>query len=129
MKDIVKLIGKELAKSDELVNSNREQEYKINFLIGGEVVVKRGHDYKQVISFSLPYDKMIAVLLSKLNGVTIDSVVREALESDLDTSDIKAKASEALKSIKGLGERNCSGKITLPHVEVLSSDVDVCEYC
>lgn len=126
---IAKLIGKELASSSEAIDLARGVEHKISFLIQGEAIVKKGEDFQQVVSFSLPYDKIIAVLLSKLNGVTLESVVREALESDLDSSEVKKKATEALSKIKGVGKRKMEGKVTFPSVKLEIAEVEVCEYC
>jgi len=126
---VAKLIGKELASSSSEVNAKRGVAHKITFLIQGEVVVKKGENFEQVVSFSLPYDKIIAVLLSKLNGVTLESVVREALDSDLDSSEVKKKATEALKKIKGTGLNKMEGKVTFPSCQINSSEVEVCEYC
>jgi hypothetical protein len=126
---ILKAIAKELANSSELVNLNRGEEHKIDFIFQGEIVVKKGEDFQQIVSFSLPYDKIIAVLLSKLNNVTIESVVKEALESDLDSSEIKSQASVALNKIKGKGQRSMSGKVTVPSCNMTLNEVDICKYC
>lgn len=126
---ILKAIAKELANSSELVNLNRGEEHKIDFIFQGEIVVKKGEDFQQIVSFSLPYDKIIAVLLSKLNNVTIESVVKEALESDLDSSEIKSQASVALNKIKGKGQRAMNGKVTVPSCAMTLNEVDICKYC
>jgi len=124
-----KAIAKELASNSELANLKRGTEVKIDFLFQGSAVVKKGEDYQQIVSFALPYDKIVAVLFSKLNNVTMESVVREALDSDLDATDVKAEALKCLASIKGMGKRNMSGKVTIPHVNLNISEVDECEYC
>lgn len=126
---LIKDILAQLANESQEVLKNREVEHEVSFTITAKGVVKKGEDYEQVISFGLPYDKIIAVLLSKLNGVTIEAVVREALESDLDDTEIKARASKALETIKGKGKRNCSGKLTSSAIQVLDSSVDICRYC
>jgi len=126
---MAKAIGKELAKTSKEVDTKRGMAHKITFLIQGEVVVKKGENFNQVVSFSLPYDKIIAVLLSKLNGVTLESVVREAVDSKLDDSDIKKRATTALKKIKGTGSNRMEGKVTFPSFNIIESDIEVCEYC
>lgn len=126
---ILKAIAKEIANASELVNSNREVEHKIDFVFQGEIVVKKGNDFSQVHSFSVPYDKIVAILLSKLNGVTMDSVVREALETEIDTKDIKSQANVALAKIKGRGQRAMNGKVTMPSAKLTLNEVDVCRYC
>lgn len=129
MENLVKTILTEIAKNSPEINGNRNTEHLIEFSISGKGVLKKGEDYEQVISFGLPYDKIIAVLLSKLNGVTIEAVVREALESDLDETEVKKRATEALTAIKGKGRRNCSGKVTADSISVISTEIEVCQYC
>lgn len=113
MDSLTKLIAKEIASSDVSINAKRGDLFKVDFTVSGSALVKKGEDYSQVISFAIPYDKIVAVLLSKLNGVTLESVVKEALAEEIDSEQIKAQASAALKRIKGTGTRKCSGKITV----------------
>jgi hypothetical protein len=126
---IAKLIGKELASSSALIDANRGVEHKIEFLIKGEVVVKKGENFNQVVSFAVPYDKIVAVLLSKLNGVTLESVVAEAMSDDIDTSDVKKRATEALSKIKGIASKSMEGKVTFPSCVVTIADITECVYC
>lgn len=129
MNDISKLIAKEIAKSDKAINAKRGDEFLVNFTVQGQAVVRKGEDFEQVVSFAVPYEKIIGVLFSKVNGVTMDAVVREALETDLNDSDIKAQALEAVKRVKGTGVRKMSGKITVKEEATDVFDVDVCPNC
>ena len=126
---LVKLIAKEIAKTDSLVNLNRKTEVKVDFTISGSAIVKKGEDYEQISSFAVPYDRLVAVLLSKLNGVTLEAVLREAMDEDLDVSLVKAQASEALKRIKGTAVRASAGKLTITDEILEASNVDVCLNC
>ncbi len=63
----------------------------------GKVTVLEDHEAR--ITASVPWQKMVAVLLSKLNGVTVESIVREALEGDIEDSEVKAEAADAMSEI------------------------------
>ena len=129
MTDLAKVIAKEIAKSDKLIDAKRGQEIRVDFTLQGSAIVKKGEDFKQVHSFSLPYDAMIAVLLSKLNGVTIESVIREALASEIKTAEVKAQASAALKRIKKTAYKNMAGKLTLKETKLVVSEIESCLNC
>lgn len=63
--------------------------------------------------------KLLAVALNRLNGVTIDSIVREAEAlKDEEIEALKEKTAEALNTIKGKTTGRISGKTTVS-VEVL----------
>ncbi len=70
-----------------------------------------GEDYtQQIVGKAQPWD-LLAVALSKINGVTVESIVREAL-TGVDTTEIKAQAKAAMASVKGVTETACKGKVT-----------------
>tara|TARA_R110000868_G_scaffold392714_2_gene663501 strand:- start:1422 stop:1817 length:396 start_codon:yes stop_codon:yes gene_type:complete len=129
MESLAKLIAKEIAKSDKLVNAKRGQDVRVDFTLQGSAIVRKGKDFEQVHSFSLPYDAMIAVLLSKLNGVTIESVIREALADDIKTAEVKAQANEALKRIKTVAYKKMAGKLTLKETTLVVSEIESCLNC
>lgn len=124
-----KAVSKLIAKYVDHLEVEREKEIKVKFNISGEFVARKGKDYSQDVSFAVPYDKIVLLLLSKLNGVTVESVLREALEGNFDSSVIKAEAEEALKKIKGESKRKCSGKVTVSHENIKVNELDTCEYC
>lgn len=129
MKALAKTIAKEIAKSNAEIDNNRTKEMLVEFTVTGKAVVKRGEDFEQVQTFAVPYDLLLAVTLSKLNGVTVESIVREALSTDIDPSQVKAEASEALKKIKGTAMRKASGKITVKSDQIDIAEINVCENC
>lgn len=129
MENLSKVIAKEIAKSDKVVNSSRTKEVRIDFLVQGSAIVKKGDDFSQVSSFALPYDAIIAVLLSKLNGVTIESVMREALAGTIESAKVKAQAQAALKRIKGTALKSSEGKITLKETKLTVSEITTCLNC
>lgn len=80
--------------------------------------LKVGPDYEQVIGHTIPWQKLLGLALSKLNGTTVDSLVREYIEAEEEGSlddgkALKAAAAQALERIKGAAApRQCSGKVT-----------------
>lgn len=100
------------------MNLPTEEKQVVQIKIEGEAVVRRGQDYQQVIDHTIPYSAILALALSKLNGVTVASLMRETLEAIEDGSmeatekALKENAKEALKELKGTALRNCSGKVT-----------------
>jgi len=129
---IAKVIASKLAAASELVLDNRGVDHKVTFAVSGEAVVRKGVDYEQVISFALPYDRLFAVAMSKLNGVTVEAIVREATDDNFKTdglTEVTTKAQEALTAIKGTSRQLCAGKTTVKEVVVKTQEVDICKYC
>lgn len=124
-----KEIAKLLAKHTDQLQLERGKEIKVNFTLSGQFVAKKGEDFEQIVSFGIPYDKLLAVALSKLNGVTMETIVKEALESDLDDSIIKEEATRCLAKIKGKGKRKMSGKVTIQSSVLDLNEMESCEYC
>lgn len=73
--------------------------------------MKVGEDYSSKIAQSVPWQRLCIVLFSKLNGVTMDSVVREALENGVDTDEIGRQAKEAVKRLLKPSTRLCKGRV------------------
>lgn len=96
----------------------------------GEAVIKITYDlrvgegYEQAVAASIPWQRIAGVLFSKLNGVTVESVVREALAvdpKDAAQEEIAQRAKEATASLLAASKRAVSGKVTGDvDVEVLS---------
>ena len=87
--------------------------HAVDFLLRIRGTFKVGEDYEQRLVAKVDFAALFAVALSKLNGVTVDALVREALEADPgEIKQIKAKAAEALESIKAPTMSACRGKVT-----------------
>jgi len=87
--------------------------YPVDFLVHITGSFKVGEDYEQRLVAKVDFAALFAVAMSKLNGVTIDALVREALEADPgEIKEIKARASEALETIKAPTMSFCKGKVT-----------------
>jgi len=74
--------------------------------------LKVGEDYEQQIVAKADPWALLAVALSKLNGVTVDSLTREALEAGADVADVKARAKAAIGALKSPTTTRCNGKTT-----------------
>jgi len=77
-----------------------------------EGTVTKGDDYEQTIHASADGWKIALIALSKLNGITIEALVRESIEGEIDTSDIVRRADAAAQTIKDARKVKCSGKTT-----------------
>ena len=131
------IAGKQAAKSDR----PDAGEYSVGFTIrfnNGEAIevtgpVRQGEDYEQAVWQSVPWQHIAAVLFSKTNGVTMEAVVREALDlvadkqhptytpsaDDIDPETgrpkvmrIKDAASAAVKTLTNATAKTFNGKAT-----------------
>ena len=88
-------------------------EYPVDFTVRVSGSIKKGEDYDQEIVAKADPWLLLAAALSHLNGVTVDSIVREALTADPALVDgLKAKAADAVQAVKGPTKTRCNGKIT-----------------
>ena len=88
-------------------------EYPVSFTVKVTGSIKKGDDYPQEIVAKCDPWLLLAAALSKLNGVTVDALVREAVTADEALIDgLKAKAAEAIAAIKATTTTICAGKIT-----------------
>jgi hypothetical protein len=74
----------------------------------------KGEDYDgQIVAKADPWT-LLAVALSHLNGVTVESITREALAADPAlVADLKKGAQAAIEAVKGLTVTRCNGKVTV----------------
>ena len=80
--------------------------------VSGTVTV--GKDYEQEIVLKADPFTMLAVALSHCNGVTMDSIAREARTADPEyVASIKEKAVEAWGVVKADTLKTCQGKVTV----------------
>lgn len=103
-------LAKAVATKATLTTGSYPVDFSALVRVSGEV--NKGEDYEQTIHASADGWKIAMLALSKLNGVTIESLVRESLESDLDTKDVVARANAAAQAIKEATKTICSGKTT-----------------
>jgi len=88
-------------------------EVGVDFLVRVTGTLKRGDNYDQRIVAKAEPWTLLAVTLSHLNGVTVESIVREALNADPEmVASIKEEANEAMEDIKEPTYTPCNGKVT-----------------
>ena len=85
----------------------------------GEVAVvvsydlTKGEDYDQAIVAKADPWTLLAAALSHLNGVTVGSIVKEALTADPElVKSLKASAKTAIEAVKAPTDTRCNGKVT-----------------
>lgn len=87
--------------------------HDVDFLVQVVGQVKRGEDYEQEIVLKADPWTILAAALSHLNGVTVKSLVKEALSGDQKlVSSIKEQAKEAMAEISAPTRTSCNGKVT-----------------
>jgi hypothetical protein len=96
-------------------------EYPVDFKVHVTGKVTKGEDYDQEIVEKAEPWLLLAVALSHLNGVTVASIVREALTASPDLVDgLKVQAADAIAAVKGPTKTRCNGKITTKLVAELA---------
>lgn len=97
-------------------------EYRGTTVLKVSYDLKVGADYQSEIAAAVPWMQVAAVLFSKLNDVTIESVVAEALALDEEQATVvKDQANAAVRKLVAATKRDCSGKVTgATFVEVVS---------
>jgi hypothetical protein len=75
-------------------------------------VITKGESFSQQIVEKAEPWSLLAIALSKLNGVTVESLVKEALAGGPEVAAIKEQANGAIKAIKGTTTTTCAGKVT-----------------
>ena len=88
-------------------------QHEVDVTVRVRGTLTRGENYTaQIVEKANPW-LILAVAMSHLNGVTVDSIVKEALTADPALVDsLKEKAAEAIAAIKGPTETACNGKTT-----------------
>jgi hypothetical protein len=90
-------------------------EYPIEMLVKITGKLKKGEKYEAPINWSIDWRGLFATALSKLNGVTVESVVTEYLnnaDKGIDLEALKDQAQKAVDTIKGESVQVCNGKLT-----------------
>ena len=131
------IAGKQAAKSGRPDAGDYSVGFTVTFDDGESVRVagpiRQGEDYEQAVWQSVPWQHIAAVLFSKANGVTMEAVMREALElvadkqhptyapnpNDVDPETgrpkvmrIKDAASSAVKTLTSKTTKTFNGKAT-----------------
>ena len=90
-------------------------EYPIDMLVKITGKLKKGEKYEAPINWSIDWRGLFATALTKLNGVTVESIVAEYLnnaDKGIDLEALKDQAQKAVDTIKGESVQVCNGKLT-----------------
>ena len=108
--------AKSATRADLPVGDNEVDEVVL-LHVGG--TTRCGEDYEQSIVAKADPWLLLAAALSHLNGVTVDSLIREALTADPKLiASIKKEAKTAIAAVKGPTLTDCKGKVTFPELAV-----------
>ena len=111
------ILSKEIAKAQKQVRKSTEAgEFTANGTVTLDIKgkVKVGDDFEQRIVLKADPFTLLTVALSHLNGVTIESIVQEALDADPEmVKSIKAQAQGAWEAINAPTLTHCKGKVTM----------------
>ena len=87
--------------------------YSVDLLVRATGTLNIGPDETKTHWAAVPWEAMLAVALSKLNGVTVAALLREvAANGHPDAERIKAEAAAAAKDIIGGTVKTFRGKVT-----------------
>jgi len=118
-----------LVKSDDLVEVKKHVgagQYDVDFTARFQGKIQIGNGYVQKIVAKADPWKLLALALSKLNGVTIKSLIKEAEHTVIDTESLKEQAADALAKIKAPTTTVCQGKTTGEvDISVESADIKI----
>lgn len=110
---LAKVLGEKMKAFTDARGEIEAGEYEVDFLAHITGSFKVGEDYEQHIVAKADPWSILAIALSKLNGVTVESLIREVTEELGDEiTTIKAQAKEAMEVVKGKTLTSCKGKIT-----------------
>jgi hypothetical protein len=74
--------------------------------------LKVGEPYTSRVANAVPWKKIAAVALSKLNAASMAEVVRQAFDESTDFEDVAARAEGLCESLLDATTRECEGKVT-----------------
>jgi hypothetical protein len=94
-------------------------DYDVDVEVRVHGTIRVGEDHEAEVTAAIPWQRVCAVLLDKLNDVTIESVLSEAL-GDVDDTEVKAQAAAAMRALKGSTTKTVKGAVTtkLAHDEL-----------
>jgi hypothetical protein len=93
-------------------------EYEIDSLVRVAGRMKVGNDHTAKQPNKIPALKMVAVLLSMVNGVTVEHVAKLALNSELDTKPIAERAQAVVDALVNATEQPRKGRVDVKEIEL-----------
>ena len=107
------LLALQTVKVDEDVKAELSPGvYHIDATVRLKGTVKRGENFQSKVAAAVPWQRIAALAFSKLNGATVESIVREALDSNIDAEDFEKRAKDAVATLVAATTREVSGKTT-----------------
>ena len=111
--------------NDDSVCSGRVEpgKHHFDFTIRVQGDLEKGKDFVQVHAPSLPKMAIIQNLLSRLNGVTIESVIRDIQQKQQfdrpgAEEEFEERAAKAWKAIAGTQKKTMNGRVSLSAITV-----------
>lgn len=74
--------------------------------------LKIGAPYMAKVSQAIPWQRIAALALAKLNGTHLEHTLRLALDSEIDVDEHVERISAVLDTLRDSTERLCNGKVT-----------------
>lgn len=107
-------LGNALKAELEAAADPKPGKHNVDFLVHVKGEFTKGEDVEKVVAQAAKPWLLLAVALSKLNGVTVESIVKEAvaLPDELE-KEIKAKAETAMATIKAPTRKVTKGAVKL----------------
>ena len=101
-----------IAKAVKMPRNLPVGSHKVDIVVRIQGTLTKGEDYETTVYQSVPFDRLFAIALSKLNGVTAEMIVREALANEIETEEVKASVKEAVRELVDATVKTASGKTT-----------------
>ena len=114
MDAIQKAVVARIVKDEEKKEASEQIKpgaYKGEFMARIAYAFKRGEDFEKAIPAKARPWKLLALALSKLNGVTVDALVRESEAGTVEENDIEKRANEAIATIAAATMTKCNGQV------------------
>jgi len=87
--------------------------HEVNCLVRVQGSIKVGEDYDKPQVNKIDWTGLVAVALSKLNGVTVEKLISDYIKMDkVEVKEIKATAQAHIDTLKGKTMQTDKGKVT-----------------
>jgi len=94
-------------------------QYRVETTVRISATCSVGEDFRRRQTQTVPWQELFALALSKLNGVTAESLVREFMTAGAPaTAEIKQQVTEAIEAIRGTTWEEQRGMVRLTDLEV-----------
>ena len=90
-------------------------DHEVNCLVRVQGSIRVGADITKTVPARIDWTGIACLALSKLNGVTMESIVQEYLNSDdfsADVKDMKKRGEDAIETLKATTVKTTNGQVT-----------------